>query len=76
MGFTCGCQVLPGSSVTSEMLQRHLVHTMEALLLWELLGRRNGHSDRLGKLKLSKARLDYMEAVTSVYPEATEPEKG
>jgi hypothetical protein len=58
------------------MLKKHLVHTTEALLFWELLGRRNGHADRLGKLKLSQARLDYMEAVTELYPEASEPEKG
>lgn len=76
MSFNCGCQVLPVSSVTPEVLKKHLVHTTEALLFWELLGRRNGHSDRLGKLKLSQARLDYIEAVTELYPEATEPEKG
>jgi len=75
MSFSCGCQVLPGSSVTPEVLKKHLVHTLEALLFWELLGRRNGPSDRLGKLKLSQARLNFMEAVTELYPEASEPEK-
>ena len=76
MGFSCGCQVLPGSSVTREVLKKHLVHTTEVLLFWELLGRRSGRSDRLGKLKLSQARLNFIEAVTELYPEASEPEKG
>lgn len=76
MSFSCGCHVVPGSDVTPEMLKKHLVHTTESMLFWELLGRRNGPSARLGKLKLSQARLDYMEAVTELYPEASEPEKG
>jgi len=75
MGFSCGCHVIPPGDVTQEMLKKHLVHTVESMLFWELLGRRNGQSDRLGKLKLSQARLSYIEAVTELYPEATEPRK-
>jgi hypothetical protein len=76
MSFTCGCHVIPGEDVTPEMLKAHLVHTMEAMLFWELLIQRNGRSHRLGKLRLSQARQRYIEAVTELYPESTiDPEK-
>jgi len=72
MSFSCGCHVLPGSDVTPEMLKAHLVHTVEAMLFWELLGRRTSPADRIGKVKLSTARQDFIEAVTALYPESVE----
>jgi len=70
MSFSCGCNILPGSSVTPEVLKEHLLHTMEALLFWELIGRRNSPADRIGKAKISRLRADYIETLMAVYPEA------
>jgi len=71
MSFSCGCHVLPGSDVTPEMLKKHLVHTMEAMLFWELLGRRNPQENsRLKQFQLSEARMHFINTVTELYPEA------
>ena len=75
MSFSCGCSLLPGSSVTPEMLREHLLHTMEPMLFWELVGRRISPADRIGKAKITQLRVDYIEAILAVYPEACELEK-
>lgn len=69
MPLACGCNVQPGEPFTHETLRAHYKHTMEALFFWELL-RRPGVPQDDRNLKLSQARIDCLEAIDALYPEA------
>lgn len=72
MSFSCGCDVVPTSRVTPEALRKHLVHTLETLLFWELVRPDNGHSPYASKIKLASARIAFMDAVAELYPETND----
>lgn len=69
MSLACGCEFNPGVPVTHETLRAHYGHTMEALLFWELMRRKDVTQDER-HLKLSQARVDVLEAIDTLYPEA------
>lgn len=69
--LACGCEFRGGMPVTKALVQAHYKHTFEALLFWELM-RRPGEDPASGaRLKLSQARIDLLEAIDELYPEAT-----
>jgi len=61
----------PGVPLTLEKIQAHYKHTFEALMFWELMRRENTPQDDRN-LKLSRARIDCLEAIDALYPEAME----
>lgn len=69
MALCCGCELRGGMPVTEELLKEHYKHTMEVVLFWELI-RRPGR-DPMATQKLSKARLDLIDAIDELYPEAS-----
>lgn len=69
MSLCCGCEIRGGAPVSPETLRAHYKHTFEVLLFWEILHRR-GLTPNEGKLKLSQARIDLIEAIDELYPEA------
>ena len=72
MALACGCEVRGGMPVSKEMAQAHLKHTMEALFLWEIMRRPGDNPASEAKLRLSQARIEIIEAIEELYPEATE----
>lgn len=69
MSLSCGCDFSGGMPVTPELLKEHYKHTRESLFLWELI-RRPGR-DSLATLKFSQARIELMNAIDELYPEAS-----
>ena len=69
MSLACGCEIKPGVPLTQEEVQTHYKHTFEALLFWELM-RRQGTIQDERHLKLSQARIDLIDAIDELYPEA------
>ncbi|GAH48818.1 unnamed protein product [marine sediment metagenome] len=69
MPLACGCEIKFGVPVTLEMLRVHYKHTMEAILFWELMHRAASPQDER-HFKLSQARIDLLEAIDALYPEA------
>lgn len=66
MALSCGCEFRGGMPVTQEMLQAHYKHTFEAIMFWEMImqpGR-----DPMATLKLSQARIDFLNAIDELYP--------
>jgi len=59
-------------AVTPELLKAHMKHTMEAIFFWELI-KRPGR-DPMATAKLSQARIDLIETIEELYPEAKEEE--
>lgn len=70
MALSCGCEMKPGMPFTLEALQAHYKHTIEALMYWELMHRQGVIQDER-HLKLSQARIDLLEAIDALYPEAS-----
>jgi len=69
MALCCGCEMIGGSPVSMETLKAHYKHTFEVLLFWELMHRKGAiPSDNL---KLSQARINLIEAIDELYPEAS-----
>lgn len=71
MPLSCGCEIQGGAPVTPEMLKAHYKHTFEALLFWELLHRPQNPLDPEKRIKLSEARLNLINAIDELYPEAS-----
>ena len=71
MAFSCGCEVYPGQPIPYETIRAHYKHTMEAILFWELI-QRKGTDLVDARLKLSQARIDLIEAIDKMFPEASE----
>ena len=77
MALSCGCEIVPGAPVRPETLQAHYKHTIECLLFWELLvnpgkSSEERYSPDSPNMKLSQARIDLLEALDQLYPEAKE----
>ena len=70
MALCCGCEMVAGAPVSLETIKAHYKHTFEVLLFWELMHRR-GRTPNENKLKLSQARIDLIEAIDELYPEAS-----
>lgn len=70
MALSCGCEVRGGMLVSPDMLKDHYKHTFEALLFWELIMRPG--RDPIATSKLSQARIDLINAIDELYPEAKE----
>ncbi len=70
MGFCCGCTFIPGTPLTHEALKAHYNHTMETLLFWELMLRRKSDPSGTDTSKLSQARIDLINIIGELYPEA------
>ena len=69
MALSCGCEFRAGEPVKYNVIRAHYKHTMEAILFWELLTREGiDLSDARSKLNL--ARIDLMEAIDKMFPEA------
>ena len=71
MALCCGCEFRGGMNVTPETLRAHYKHTFEVLLFWEML-HRAFETDPMRTMKLSQARIDLIEAIDELYPEAKE----
>jgi len=71
MSLACGCKIVPGAPVDLDTLRAHYKHTLEAILFWELMRRQDVVQDDR-HLKLSKGRIDVIEAIDALYPEAQE----
>lgn len=71
MALCCGCEMTPSEPVSLETIKAHYKHTFEVLLFWELMYRR-GSTPNENKLKLSQARIDLIEAIDALYPEASQ----
>lgn len=72
MALSCGCDFRGGMAVTPELLKAHLKHTMEAIFFWEMIMRLG--RDPIDTMKLSQARVDLIDAIEELYPEAKEEE--
>ena len=72
MALSCGCELRPGLAVTPEMLQSHLVHTMEALVFWELI--RRPSRDPMATLPMAERRIKVIEEIERLYPESKQGE--
>lgn len=79
MALSCGCEFFPGQPVSIETLKNHYRHTLEALVFWELLFRKPNTLDKkpepanLAKeLRLSEARIQFIEAIEERFPELAE----
>lgn len=75
MALSCGCEISPGGPVSLETLKAHYKHTIECLLFWELLKQKNQNPEARysidsPNMKLSQARIDLIEAINELYPEA------
>ena len=70
MALSCGCEFRGGRAITPELLRAHMKHTMEAIFFWEMIMRPG--RDPLATLKLSQARIDLINAIEELYPEARE----
>ncbi|MBA7559921.1 hypothetical protein ES708_01539 [subsurface metagenome] len=70
MALACGCSFRPGEPLDLDQLKAHYKHTMEAIVIWELL-RRPGQPQGDDHIKLSQARIDLLEAIDKLYPEAS-----
>lgn len=75
MALSCGCEIVGGAPVSVETLKAHYKHTMECLLFWELLNRRTKNPEvryeiDSPNMKLSQARIDILEAIDELFPEA------
>ena len=70
MPLACGCDIRGGMAVSNEMVQAHLKHTMEVLFVWEIMHRPGDDPASDARLKLSQARIDIIEAIEELYPEA------
>lgn len=70
MALSCGCEIVGGAPVSLETLRAHYKHTFEVLLFWEIMYRK-GNTPNENKLKLSQARIDLIEAIDELYPEAS-----
>lgn len=71
MALACGCVIEGGMPVSREGVKEHYKHTMEALFFWELLHRPDTPPGE-DHLKLSQARIDMLDAIDKLYPEARE----
>jgi len=68
MAFSCGCQLKAGEPISYEMIKEHYKHTMEALLFWELVFRKE--KDFLDqRLKLSNVRMKLLNIIEEMFPE-------
>ena len=70
MAMSCGCAIVGGMPVTTDWLKEHYKHTLEALIVWEIIIDPNSelsnfYADRIGEL-----RLRYMEALDKHFPMA------
>jgi len=70
MALCCGCEMVGGGPVSLETIKAHYRHTFEVLLFWELIHRQGSSTPNEDKLKLSQARIDFLEAIDELYPEA------
>ena len=62
MALSCGCQPRPGVAPTEEEKSRHLAHTFETMIYWELLLPRPPEGQRAAEL-----RIEYIEALRKAY---------
>lgn len=70
MALACGCEIRGGGPVSPETIKKHYKHTMEAIFFWELL-RRPDTPQGEDRMKLSQARMDLLDAIDKLYPEAS-----
>ena len=70
MALACGCEIKGGMAISNEMAQAHLKHTMETLLLWELLRRPGDDPTSEARHKLTLSRIAVIDAIEDLYPEA------
>ena len=70
MTISCGCEFVGGMALTPEKLKEHYKHTIEVILYWELIMRLG--RDPLTTLRLSNARVEFLNAIEQLYPEVKE----
>lgn len=71
MALSCGCEVEAGEPIPYETIRAHFKHTMEALIFWELIFRKG--TDLVdARVKLSQARIDFLDTVEEMFPEVKE----
>lgn len=68
MALCCGCEIRGGEALDLDEVKAHFRHTFEVMLFWELC-RRPGVPQIDANIKLSQARIDYIEAIETLYPE-------
>lgn len=64
MTWPCGCDWAPGTHITVEARREHQVHTLAAMLMWELLV-----FEPRSAANLAEARLAYLAALEERHPE-------
>ncbi len=68
MNFICGCEVNRGEPIAYEVIKKHYEHTMQVIFFWELIFREGEDlTDQRGKL--SKLRIDLLNAIEEMFPE-------
>ncbi len=65
--LTCGCHFGPGVRVGETELKAHHKHTIEAMLMWDILRDANGQRSTVD---LMSARIGYEEELDKAFPEA------
>lgn len=70
MSMSCGCEIRGGAPVSIETLRAHYKHTLESILFWELLRRPDQRRSEDG-MKLSQIRIELIETIDKLYPEAS-----
>lgn len=71
MAFSCGCEVSAGAPIPYETIKEHYKHTMEAVLFWELIFRKE-HDLSDNRFKLSEARINLLNVIAAMFPEVLE----
>lgn len=66
MALSCGCEFKGGMPITPKMLEAHYKHTFEALFFWEMI--RQPGRDPFAIIRLSQARIDFINAIDELYP--------
>lgn len=69
--LSCGCEIRAGEPLPAFVVKAHYKHTFEALLFWEIIHRK-GKPQTDDHIKLSEARIDLLNAIDTLYPEAKE----
>ncbi|MBA7648709.1 hypothetical protein ES703_56497 [subsurface metagenome] len=70
MALSCGCELKAGAPIDYVTLRAHYRHTLEALVFWELIFRKDQDLSE-GRMKLSQARFDLFRVIDELFPEAS-----
>lgn len=69
--LSCGCLIRPGEPVLPGTVKIHYRHTIETILIWELMHRK-GEPQSDEHIKLCEARINLLNSIGTLFPEVKE----